>query len=131
MTGSITSPPRITPEQAAERAKQQAAMKAAQPTATVRRGVGTELTKLIMEYGLSEKAGCNCGPIAAELDGWGVDQAERRRDEIIAHLAKNRAKASWVEMVMAGTKAVANGLPLTLGGLVDEAVRRARIASSS
>ena len=57
--------------------------------------------------------------------------AANHRAEIIAHLESQKDAASLTAKLKAGALALANGLPLTIGGLVDEAIARAVNTHSS
>jgi hypothetical protein len=74
---------------------------------------------------LRPKEGCGCGAMIAQMNAWGVEGCRRRRREIIAHLKQAYGEATLLTKLTAFGQALANGLPLTLAGLVDEALRRA------
>ena len=88
-------------------------------------GPGTELTALFAELDISEKPGCNCRAIAAEMDSAGVSGCRERREYFLGKLEENAKLYSWWEKIKAGSAAWMAGAPLSLGGLFDEAVRRA------
>lgn len=88
-------------------------------------GPGTELTALFAALGITEREGCNCKGIAAEMDREGVAGCRRKRDYFLAQLNENARLYSWWDKLKAGSLAVLSGAPLTLGGLFDEAVARA------
>lgn len=48
--------------------------------------VGTELSKLIPEWAVSNSKKCKCKDFAAKMDRWGVEGCIARKDQIIAHL---------------------------------------------
>ncbi len=48
--------------------------------------VGTELSKLIPEWAVSNSKNCKCKDFAAKMDRWGVEGCIARKDQIIAHL---------------------------------------------
>ena len=80
---------------------------------------------LFADLGITEREGCNCKGVAAEMDREGVAGCRRRRDYFLAQLDGNARLYSWWDKLKAGSLAVLSGAPLTLGGLFDEAVARA------
>jgi len=86
--------------------------------------VGDALTALLREYGLAAKSSCSCKSWAGRLNEWGVAGCREHRAEIIAHLAEAYHAATWWDTFRAAGSAVYHSLPLTLGGMVDEAIRR-------
>jgi hypothetical protein len=65
-----------------------------------------------------------CIELAHKMNAWGVEGCRRRRREIIAHLKVGYGAAPLTAKLLAGAVAIATGLPLTLDGLLDEALRR-------
>jgi hypothetical protein len=57
------------------------------------------------------------------MNACGPSGCREHRAEIIRHL-ESQKDASLAEKLRAGALAMANGLPLTIGGLVDEAIKR-------
>ena len=86
--------------------------------------VGDALTALLKEYGLAAKSTCSCKSWAGKLNEWGVAGCREHRAEIVAHLAEAYHSSTWWDTFRAAGSAVYHSLPLTLGGLVDEAIRR-------
>jgi hypothetical protein len=86
-------------------------------------GPGTELHKLLHAMGFTP-GGCNCDAWRDRMNTWGVDGCREHRQEIIDHLESMKDSATLKDKLRAGVLAVANGLPLTIPGLVDEAIRR-------
>ena len=86
--------------------------------------VGDAMTALLREYGLAAKSSCSCKSWAGKLNEWGVAGCREHRAEIIAHLAEAYHAATWWDTFKAAGSAVYHSLPLTLGGMVDEAIRR-------
>ena len=86
--------------------------------------VGDALTALLREYGLAAKSTCSCKSWAGKMNEWGVAGCRDHRAEIIAHLAEAYHAATWWDTFRAAGSAVYHSLPLTLGGMVDEAIRR-------
>jgi hypothetical protein len=89
-------------------------------------GPGRELHELLEQLGFNI-GGCNCQEWIDRMNRWGVDGCREHRAEIIAHLEEEKDSATLTEKLKAGVLAIANGLPLTIGGLVDEAIRRAEV----
>ena len=94
-------------------------------------GPGAELQKLTAELGIRPKSGCDCSAIARQMDAWGIEGCQDRREEILARMAKNYQEYDWQDKLKATVKAVTSGLawrinPLDpLGSILDEAIRRA------
>jgi hypothetical protein len=86
--------------------------------------VGDALTALLREYGLAAKSTCSCKSWAGKMNEWGVAGCREHRAEIVAHLAEAYHAATWWDTFKAAGSAVYHSLPLTLGGMVDEAIRR-------
>jgi hypothetical protein len=92
--------------------------------ATPKHLVGTELTKLIAEYGIKPVKSCGCDSWKQKLNEWGVEGCVSNRQAIIAHLGEAYHAATWWQTLTAAGNAAFKSLPLTLGGMVDEAIRR-------
>lgn len=88
-------------------------------------GPGTELKKLFKTMGLKPKSSCQCDARAAKMDRNGIQWCRDNRDTILGWLAEGYDHAGWLEKLKAGALAVTHGLPLTLEGILDEAIRRA------
>lgn len=89
-------------------------------------GPGTELVDLLSNaMGAKPKKGCSCKARATAMDRWGVAGCREHRAEIIGWLEEEKSGFGVAGLLTAGIKAAWNGLPLTVGGLVDEAIRRA------
>ena len=52
----------------------------------MRDGVGTELSKMIPDWAIQFKDGCDCKDMQKKMDMWGPDGCDVRRGRIIAHL---------------------------------------------
>jgi hypothetical protein len=50
--------------------------------------VGTELSKLIPEWAVSNSSKCRCKDFARKMDRWGADGCFARREQIVFHLMK-------------------------------------------
>ena len=56
-----------------------------------REAVGTALKERIEKLiTIKTGSGCGCENLASQMDSWGLDGCERRREEIIGHLVSNR-----------------------------------------
>lgn len=93
--------------------------------ATPENGPGTELHKLIAELGLTPTASCCCEAMQQKMNAWGPGGCREHREEILAHLRTAYSKTDWPTKLKAGALAIAQGLTLTLDGLLDEAIQRA------
>ena len=81
--------------------------------------VGTKLTEIIKECGITQPEGCSCRRMAAQMDVWGIDGCQANRVAIISHLNQSSSKSSWLDMV----KVAARGY-LSTGAMLDEAIQR-------
>ena len=86
--------------------------------------VGDVMTALLKEYGLAAKSSCSCKSWAGKMNEWGIAGCRDHRAEIIAHLNEAYHSSTWWDTFRAAGSAVYHSLPLTLGGMVDEAIRR-------
>jgi hypothetical protein len=86
--------------------------------------VGDALTALLQEYGLAAQSSCSCKSWAGKMNEWGVAGCQSHRAEIVAHLGEAYHAATWWQTLTAAGNAAYKSLPLTLGGMVDEAIRR-------
>lgn len=86
---------------------------------------GTELMRLLRELKVQPKKGCPCNQRRWQMDEWGIDGCHANRATIIAWMQDGFDLAGLGEKLKAGALALAKGLPLTLDGLLDEAIRRA------
>jgi hypothetical protein len=100
-------------------------------------GPGTALKEILRELGFDAQDGCGCEDMAARMNHWGVEGCPEHREEILTKLRKAAKKQSWVAKLKAGALAGLTGLALQLDwsdpapGLLDEALRRARIAAQA
>lgn len=91
------------------------------------RGPGWHMTALIAEYGLGGSHGCGCAEFARQMDEWGISGCRDHRSEIVGRLEEKFGeilRANQTALMQAGAAALWNGLPLTIGGLFDEALHR-------
>lgn len=93
--------------------------------------VGDEMTSLVAEYNLAAKSSCSCKSWEGKMNDWGVSGCREHREEIISHLSEAYHAATWWDTFKAAGSAVYHSLPLTLGGMVDEAIRRAESSCRS
>lgn len=91
-------------------------------------GPGTELHKLIAELGITPDASCGCEAMRQKMDAGGVEWCKEHRDEILAHLQTAYKSTDWATYLQAGLRSLGHLGPFTLGGLLDEAIRRAEKA---
>lgn len=95
-------------------------------------GPGTELMEMIKSLGITEKPGCDCKAKARQMDIWGWEECERRRDTIVGWIEEGSARWGWVDKVKAGWRSLFSGFFIKIVGtnyyanLVDEAIRRAK-----
>ena len=80
---------------------------------------------MISLLSLKPKAGCACERYAKHMDLWGPTECRRRQRIIVDHLRDNAKRYGFHEWLKAGLFALWNRLPLTLEGLVEEAISRA------
>ena len=74
---------------------------------------------------LKAKPGCHCKIRSRKMDRLGVKWCRDNRATILAWLQEGYDHASWLEKVKAGALAVRHWAPMTLGGILDEAIARA------
>ena len=86
--------------------------------------VGDSLTALIREYGIKPVKSCGCDSWKQKLNEWGIEGCMSNRQAIIDHLSDAYHAATWWQTLTAAGNAAYKSLPLTLGGMVDEAIRR-------
>jgi hypothetical protein len=86
--------------------------------------VGDALTALLREYGIKPVKSCGCDSWKQKLNEWGVAGCVTNRQAIIDHLSDAYHSSTWWDTFKAAGSAVYHSLPLTLGGIVDEAIRR-------
>lgn len=95
------------------------------PPLNIGDGPGTEAVYITRDFGAPE---CDrCKEYARWMNAIGVEGCKQKRDEIIRHFEDEKKHLSWLELMLVGAKALANGLPLSPAGLVDEAIRRAEV----
>jgi hypothetical protein len=102
------------------------------------RGPGTHLASLLGALAIKpSKCDGTCDEWRHQMDVWGADGCRQHRDEILSHLGDAYRTSSLATRVMAGMTAVrlnalamaglSDGSPLTISGLLDEAIRRADV----
>lgn len=90
-------------------------------------GPGTEIHAMILSLGFSSVGCGGCQGAIDQMNRWGVEgcRVPANRAWIIDQLNKSAARLGWAAKLSAGVAAVRQGLPLTIPGLVDEAIARA------
>lgn len=88
-------------------------------------GPGTELKLLLASLSIQPKSSCDCTSKAAEMDRLGVEAVRAQRDVWMKHLTDAYHSSGWLEGATAAMLALTLGLPLSVQGLLDEAIRRA------
>lgn len=88
-------------------------------------GPGTELNAIFKSLSVKPRNGCDCNRVMAWMDCIGPKGCRQRRCEILAKLEANYSLYSWADKIKAAAIALLKGLPLSLEGLLDEAIRRA------
>jgi len=96
-----------------------------------RAGPGSHLHAILAQLGVQPKDSCGCGEMMAKMDRWGSDGCREHREEILAHLTEAYHHASWAEVLQAGGRAVALGMPKTLAGLLRLAIERAEAGAAA
>lgn len=88
-------------------------------------GPGGALMGVLQRLGVRAGEGCQCAARAAAMNAWGPAGCRERKAEIVAWLREAYAETSWVAVLRAGGRAALLGMPLTIEGLVDHAIRLA------
>lgn len=88
-------------------------------------GPGTHLHAMLQQMGFRITETCSCRSHIAEMNRLGPDGCRAIKDQIVRWLSEAKETVGLTTYVSAGTKAAWNRLPLTVAGLVDEAIRRA------
>jgi hypothetical protein len=88
-------------------------------------GPGTELKKILDALGIEPTNGCQCAARQAEMNIRGVEGCNRTRAELLGWLKEGYDESALTEKVAALAMALSKGLPLTIEGVLDEAIRRA------
>jgi hypothetical protein len=93
-------------------------------------GPGTELVEMLKQ--MADGDDCPTCPLrAAQMNIWGVKGCREHFDEIVGWLQESADKLNLIQYLAAGAKAAATGLPLTIPGLVTEAIRRCEAKQSA
>ena len=102
---------------------------AARLTGAIGHGPGTELVAILRKLGAPE---CDrCKEYAQQMNRWGVEGCKALRQEIIDHLEVERRQLSFFQQMLAAGLAIRHGLPLTIPGLVDEAISQAQRSAAA
>lgn len=97
----------------------------ARPQNAPAEGPGTELAKLFKQLGIAPTANCGCGEFQSRMNAWGPE-CDAHREEILSFLKQHYDEASVLAKIKAGGLALAQGLPLSLEGLLDLAIENAK-----
>jgi hypothetical protein len=89
---------------------------------------GSELASLLHRLGFPTCG--QCQQMARQMDSWGVSGCRQHLAEIHDWLQAQAARTGLLARAAAGVQALAAGLPLTVAGLVAEAIRRAEAAEA-
>lgn len=102
--------------------------------AVPQQGPGTELSKIFHgEMGIKINSCGGCAALLAEMNTKGVQWCKDNIDDIAQQIKVN-AKAggfSVVKRLKAGGQVLLKGLPWTLKGIIEEAIRRAEAADAA
>lgn len=82
--------------------------------------VGTMLSNILSECGITRPEGCSCRRWTAQMDLWGVSGCQKNRKLITDHLRDEAKKSTWMDLAAVAFKGY-----LTIDSLLDEAIRRA------
>ena len=80
---------------------------------------------LLLTLGIARSASCACDCRATEMNKLGVDRIRKDKEIWLKYLTEAYHTTNWWQVTKAATIAVALGLPKTIEGLLDEALRRA------
>lgn len=69
-----------------------AAKTGTQEAGAAKSGPGTELKKLLATVGIKASPNCSCNAKAAQMDAWGPDECESRREEIVSWLGEEAVR---------------------------------------
>ncbi len=86
---------------------------------------GTELKALLAQLGIKPKSACKCVAKAKIMDQLGAAAIRADKATWIAYLTEAYNTTGWVMKATAAIQAFRHGLPKTIEGLLDEALRRA------
>lgn len=73
-------------------------------------GPGTALKQLLAKLGIAGHQGCGCTDFANQMDAWGADECEKRMDEVVGNLIRQRANLHTSEWPGIMAKVVTSGL---------------------
>ena len=89
-------------------------------------GPGAELHTMLEQLGFKlGDCASGCKEWIDQMNFWGAAGSREHRQEIIDHLEKQKDAAALKDKIKAGALALAAGLPLSVEGLVTEAIERA------
>lgn len=94
-----------------------------------RKGPGTHLEAILRQLQIRvDGPGCRCLEMKVQMDYWGPEGCRQNRETILNHLRKKYNEADIPTKITALRRALSQGLPKTLEGLLDEAIRRSEHA---
>lgn len=90
-------------------------------------GPGTELMAIFKKLGIKphDQRACQCAARATQMDAWGVAGCRQHRGTILAWLEEAYRSATWSETIWAGAKSLITRGPLSLAGLLEQAIGNA------
>jgi hypothetical protein len=98
--------------------------KATKAAAAASHGVGTQLMRLWRELRIKPKRGCDCRTLARDMNKLGPAGCREQRDALLARMEKNAEKYGIADKLTAGVLALWQGKPLSIAGMLDEAIRQ-------
>ncbi len=83
------------------------------------------MESLLRTMGFNEGLGCGCNDFKRKMELWGPQGCRDNKNTIREWLKEKKQDVGILQMLMGGIAGVLNGQPLTIDGLIDEAIRRA------
>ena len=124
-TGAITLP---------EQLEQKLQKQIEEQMSTPNYGPGTELHLILDKLGFRldpKNLGCKCQAMIDKMNRWGVKGCRDHKAEIAKHLNEQKHLTPMKEKINAGILAWTAGLPMTVDGMIDEAIARAEKKGAS
>lgn len=92
-----------------------------------RPGPGWHMAQMLTQLGIRPREGdsCKCLKQQAKMDRLGASGCRQKFADLLAHLQAQYDDASLATKLQAAALALTGGLPLSLAGLLEEAIRRA------
>ncbi len=125
LTGAITLPPKLE-----QKIKEQIEVQMSTPNY----GPGTELHLMLDKMGFRldpKNLSCKCQAMIDKMNRWGVKGCRDNKVEIAKHLNEQKHLTPMHEKIKAGAIAWKAGIPLTVDGMIDEAIVRAEKKGAS